>query len=274
MEDRGSLERAMSGVHVALHLAALTRARNEDEFRTVNEGGTRRLVEAATESGTCHRLVYVSSLAAAGPATRDRPVTAFDEPHPLTAYGRSKLAGERICEAVQDEIQTIILRPPAVYGPRDKDLLPFFKLAAAGILPAPTGPRRRLQMIHAADLAQGILAAAFSDRARGVYHVAEATAYTWEEILELMARAVGKSGRVVPVPRPLLDAVGAFMGKWGRLTGEPQIFDRDKVRELLAPGWLCETAGARRDFGFSATIPLEEGLVKTVAWYRDRGWLQ
>jgi hypothetical protein len=104
--------------------------------------------------------------------------------------------------------------------------------------------------------------------------VAEPNAYRWEAVLELMADAVGKQGRKVPLPQALLKAVGALNGALGRISGHPQIFDSDKVRELLAPGWLCETSAARQDLAFSAEIPLADGLRTTAMWYREKRWLR
>ncbi|MFH1762959.1 MAG: NAD-dependent epimerase/dehydratase family protein [Gemmatimonadota bacterium] len=271
--DAASLREATSGVDVVLHLAALTRAKTEEEFRAANETGTRSLLEAAVNAGSCRRFVYVSSLAAVGPAVEGRPVTASDPPRPLTAYGRSKLAGERACEEAAGDMDVLILRPPAVYGPRDKDLLTFFSLAARGILPVPSGPPRPLQMIFVSDLAQAILAAAYAEDVHGIYHAADPKAFSWAEVLDLIARAVGKKGRRIPVPQSLLRIAGEVNGALGRAFGRPQIFDGDKVRELLAPGWLCETDRATKDLGFTAATPLGLGLRQTAEWYRKEGWL-
>lgn len=272
--DRDSLARACQGVHTIVHLAALTRARNEEEFRIANENGTRHLVEAAQETSSCHRFIYVSSLAAAGPAANGRPVEPTESPHPLTAYGRSKLAGELAVQEAAGEMKVAILRPTAVYGPGDRDLLAFFRLANLGLLPIPTGPPRSVQLVHVHDLSRAIHAAALSREARGVYHIAEARAYTWGEVLGLVARAVGKQGLEVPIPKALFRVAGALSGVVGRLAARPQVFDSDKVRELLAPGWLCETQRCQEDLGFTASIPLEEGLRTTAAWYKEKGWLR
>jgi nucleoside-diphosphate-sugar epimerase len=107
-----------------------------------------------------------------------------------------------------------------------------------------------------------------------VYHLAESADYEWGEILELMARAMGRTGKLIPVPRSILQSAGVLSGVWGRVSRKPRIFDRDKVRELLAPGWLCETDRAREDLGFTASVPLERGLKQTAAWYRSEGWIR
>jgi len=276
--DRASLDQAVREADVVVHLAALTRARDEAQFRATNETGTALLLEAAASTGTCRRFIYVSSLAAVGPSRNGSPVTALTAPRPLTAYGRSKLGGERACLAATG-LQVAILRPPGVYGPRDRDFLTFFQLAARGILPVPTGPPRTLQLIHVGDLAKAIKLAALEEGparqpgTTGIYHVAEERAYTWREVLLLMANAVGRKGRIIPVPAVILRVAGTLNGTIGTMRGRPQIFDLDKVRELLAPGWQCETDGAARDFGFSAVVSLERGLMETASWYREKGWL-
>jgi nucleoside-diphosphate-sugar epimerase len=272
--DPTSLVKAAGDVDVVLHLAGLTRARNSDEFRGVNENGTRNLLQAATESGTCRRFVYVSSLAAVGPAVPGSPVDRNTVPHPLTAYGRSKLAGERVLDEAPNSMEVVILRPPAVYGPRDRDLLSFFALATWGLLPVPTGPQRHLQLIHVTDLAEAIAVAGSQAGVRGIYHVAHREAHTWAQVLELIAKAVGRKGRKIPLPQTLMKLAGGVNGILGRALRRPQIFDSDKVRELLAPGWLCETERAREDLGFEARISLGEGLKQTAAWYRKEGWLR
>ena len=268
--DQDSLRRAVGDAEVVIHLAAATRALSEEEFRATNAGGTRRLLDAMEAEGGRRRLVYLSSLAAAGPAD-ERPVGTEDEPRPVTAYGRSKLEGEE--EALgRSGTDVVVLRPPAVYGPRDRDLLPFFQVADRGILPVIGRRDRRLQLIHARDLAEAIASAADPQAPTGVYHVAEPRAYGWDEVLELMAAAVGRRGMRVPVPAAAVRGAAAASELVARVTGRPVIFDRDKARELLA-GWMCETEAAERAFGFRAAVPLARGLEETAQWYRAYGWL-
>ena len=272
LEDAQAIRAAMTGVDGVLHLAAATKARSMDEYQRANVAGTQAVVEAMLESG-CKRLVYLSSLAAVGPPVDGRPVTPDDPPHPLTTYGRTKLAGEKVCEAVSEMLEVAILRAPAVYGPRDRDVFEFFRLANFGVVVLPSGPTRRLQMIHAADLARSLLMAATADRVSGVYHVAEARSYEWEEMARMVADAVGKKARLFKLPGAMISSAAAVSESVAGLLGKSTIFNRDKARELLAPGWLCETELARRDFGFETHIALQDGLKQTARWYRDHGWL-
>ena len=270
MTAPATLRRAVEGTDTVLHLAAATRALRPATFHAVNGEATARLVEAMEADGRRRRLVYLSSLAAAGPRD-DRPVQPDDLPRPVTSYGRSKLEGERAALG-SATLSVAVLRAPAVYGPRDRDLLPFFRLAQRGVVPVVGSPDRRLQLIHVGDLADGVLAAAGSE-ATGIFHIAEPRAYRWAEVLDLLEAAVGRRGLRVPVPGPLVRAAAAVAGAAARLRGRPVIFDRDKAREILAPGWLCETDRARRELGFEARVPLGEGLRETAAWYRAYGWL-
>jgi nucleoside-diphosphate-sugar epimerase len=274
LHDAGALGRAVQGVDVIVHLAALTHARSAAELHRANETGTRDLVAAAlgAEPGP-RRFVYLSSLAAAGPSRNGRPVTVEDAPRPLTAYGRSKLAGEFACLAAADLLDVVVLRAPAVYGPRDRELLRFFQFANRGILPVPSGPARPLQLVHAHDLARAIERAVNVPGVRGTMHIADPQAYDWETVARLIARAVDTSARVLRVPGAAIIAAATVMEFGTRLTRRSSIFNLDKAKELLAPGWLCETEGARAALGFVAGIRLPEGLRETARWYRDHRWL-
>lgn len=272
-EDGNALRRAVQGAEVIVHLAALTHARTPAELDRVNIDGTRALRDAVLAAEPRpRRIVYMSSLAAAGPSN-GRPVGRSDTPRPLTAYGRSKLGGERVLLEAAAQLEVVILRAPAVYGPRDAEMLRFFRMARRGVLPVPAGPVRPLQLVHVHDLARAVVAAVLAPAASGVYHIAEPRAHGWAEVCALLGRVTGRRVRLVRLPKLAIGAAGVASELGARLVGGSSIFNRDKVRELLAPGWLCDTADAQAELGFETQIELEEGFRQTWEWYRNEGWL-
>ncbi len=274
LDNQAALARAVRDVDIVFHLAAATRARSEREYYQVNAEGTRALIEAVLATRPRpRRLIYLSSLAAAGPAHNGQPIGSGDAPQPITAYGRGKLAGEQFCLDAASELEVVVLRAPAVYGPRDRDLFLCFRLAACGILPVPRGPDRLLQFIHVSDLVEALVRAAAVPNAVGLYHVAEPRSYAWSEVAVWIAKAVGRRVRAVQVPHWLVQAAATASEFATGSVGRATIFNREKARELLAPGWLCETETAKRDLGFEGRIPLPAGLAGTAAWYREQGWL-
>lgn len=277
LEDRDSLLRAVSEVDTVFHIAAVTKAQSDAEYLRVNAVGTQLLVDAMqtrrSKPARPRRLVYLSSLAAAGPALDREPIKPEHEPNPLTAYGRSKLIGEQACLAAADAFRVIALRAPVVYGPREKDFFLLFRLAAHGVLLTPTGPERVVQLVHVDDLVRALLRAAIAPAAHGIYHVAESRSYAWSEIAACLSRSVGRSVRMIRIPQPLLRAAAIVSELGAALRGRGTIFNREKVTELLAPNWLCETALASRDLGFEAQIPIEIGFAETATWYKQQTWL-
>ncbi len=274
-EDVSSLERAVTGVDVVLHLAAATRARTEQEYRAANVDAPRALIEAMRRARPRpRRLVYMSSMAAAGPSQAGRPVAESDPPRPITVYGRSKLAGEQLVLEADDAFDVGVIRAPAVYGPRDRDLLIYFRLVQGGLLPLPAGPDRWIQLVHVADLARALVAAARAAEVSGVYQVAEPRAYRWAEVAGMIERVLRRRALRLSVPRWSVWMGAALVEASAAMVGRASIFNRDKVRELLAAGWLCETERARRELDWTPRWELEEGLRDTVRWYREHGYLR
>lgn len=128
-------------------------------------------------------------------------------------------------------------------------------------------------MVHVADLAKALVHAVVAPRAAGVYHIAEPRTYTWEQVGRMVGEAVDRRVRVVRVPAALIAGLAAVSELTAGAVGRSSIFNRDKARELLAPGWLCETESAKADLEYEAGIPLAEGLRTTAQWYRQQGWL-
>jgi len=272
---------AVSGADAVLHLAALTAARGLEEYMRVNTAFAHGLGRAALAAAVPPKaFVFVSSLAALGPRTgegsgEDEPsglIRETDTPCPVTHYGVSKLAGERALLGLQG-LPLVILRPPAVYGPGDPELLPLFRLAARGVFPL-ANRGARISLVHVDDLVRAIALGAERGRAGESYHVAHGDPVAAEDLPRVLARALGRERLLaVPVPYGVLWGAAALSELAGRLRGKAPVFNRQKARELAAPGWACATQKAKRELGFTADIGLPVGLAMTALWYRERGWL-
>lgn len=261
----------MCGADVVFHVAGSIAARSEADFLAVNRDGTAAVAQACRRAGV-GRLVYVSSLAVTGPAERGRSVDEAWPPRPVTAYGRSKRAGE---EAVRESgTPFTIVRPPVVYGPRDRQTLRLFRLARWGFVPLLGDGLQELSLVFAGDLADALLAAAAARDAEGrVYHAAHPEIVTQRALMEAIARAVGTWPRFIPVPYAVVRAGLAVAGALARLAGQRTGVDPAKAPEFLAAAWTCATEALARDAEWRARVPLAQGLAETAAWYRQAGWL-
>ncbi len=265
---------AVDGAEVVVHCAGKTKAVWRRDYYAVNEAGTIALLNACEHSGgSLRQFILLSSLAVTGPGTPQEPATEDQEPAPLSDYGRSKLLGER---AVREgsPVPWTVLRPAAVYGPRDGDFHVLFKAVSSGIVPLIGGGRRPLSMVYATDLARCVLAVVGrSDAHGGVYHVAHPEPVTQRGLVDAVAFAMHRDPWAVPVPTLALYPLALGRDLYARLTGRASIMNLQKVPEYSAPGWVCSTEAARRALGFEARVALPDGVRHAAEWYRRQGWL-
>ena len=274
LDEPRSLREAVRGVDQVYHLGGLTRARAAREFSRVNGEGTRRLVRACLETPDGpRRLVHLSSLAAVGPMPKATACAEDMSPRPVSPYGSSKLEGEAAVLGVRDRLHVTVLRPPVVYGPRDRGVLEVARWVARGLLPMPAGPSRTLSLCYVQDLVAAVLAAGASTVPSGeIFHVAGEGAFTWEQVGDALGEALGVRPTRLRIPAPILLALATGADAWAWLARRPQYFSRGKVREA-AGHWLCDTGKARRQLGVVPSVGLSKGAEVTVKWYREAGWL-
>jgi len=276
--DQEALACAVQGVDRIVHLAGLTKAVDEAGYDAGNVTPVEYLLEAVRKHNqTLKRFLFVSSLTAAGPAADGLSgVRESDSPHPVSAYGRSKLRAETLCLERSADIPITIVRPPAVYGPGDRDILQVFQMLAKGVLVmAGSAAKQRFSMIYVDDLVSGIMMAARSDRAVGrIYYITSRFPCSWDDLIAASQQVLGlKKLHRVSLPKPLVFLVGLVIGATGSLTGKPQLINLDKANELVQDYWVCSPEQAQLDFGFTAGTSLVEGVGKTISWYRHQGWL-
>lgn len=276
VEDAESVRRAMAGVDAVVHSAGLVKARDEAEFFRVNVTGTRNMLDAAKAvAPSLKRFVLVSSLAAVGPSHDGRPVPADARPAPVTRYGRSKLEAERLALAEKDALPVTVLRPPMIYGPRDRESFAFFQSVSRRFLPMLGDGTNTMSVIYASDAASACVRALDRDVPSGrAYFIDDGRVYVWREMLADVERALGVRALVrLGLPLPLVRGAALASEGLGRLTGKAVMLTRDKLNELSAPHWVCDSSEARSELGWTPEVSWAEGTRRAVAWYREHGWL-
>jgi nucleoside-diphosphate-sugar epimerase len=274
LSDPQSLDAALQDVTHVIHCAGCTKALRKSEFYEVNQAGTRNVVEAVNrQQGRIQRFVHLSSLAAGGPALPDKPAREDDLPHPVSEYGKSKLAGElELHGACKTEY--VILRPPAVYGPRDEAFLPLFKAVQAHILPRFGSGRQTLSLVFAKDLAEAVATCLTHPAAAGkTFYVASGEVTTARAVAGEIAGQMKTWTLPLSLPTVALWPLCCLQETISWLTGRPSVLSRQKYAELRAPGWVCDPTRLRQEVGFVDGTTLKNGIAETLAWYRQEGWL-
>lgn len=270
LEDEGALRELVRGTATVIHLAGVVRAGRAAEFHRANAAGTGRLVAAMLAVAPRARLVHVSSLAAAGPSATPEGRAPQELPAPVSAYGRSKLVAEEVVRA--SGLAWVILRPPAIYGPGDRDVLQFFKLVACGVVPLPAG-ERWVTMAHVADVVRAILAACCVGSGE-VFHLGEPQPRRLDDLVAILASSADlPAPKILSMPAIVLRAAGVAGDLLLVLGARGVAMTSDKARELLARHWSSATLPSLRRLGLPGYVPFDVGARATWAWYRRHGWV-
>ncbi|HEY9014858.1 MAG TPA: NAD-dependent epimerase/dehydratase family protein, partial [Gemmatimonadales bacterium] len=213
---QSALVEAIEGQDVVYHVAGAIAARCEADFVAANREGTRNVVTAAMSASP--RFVLVSSLAAGGPSPRGAPLDGSQSPRPVTAYGRSKLEAERVVR--ESPLRWSIVRPPVVYGPRDREVFKVFRLVRLSLAPVFGDGTQELSAVHAVDLARALVAVGTSTRSEGqIYHACHPEIFTSAGFVQSVAEAMGRRVRIVRVPAGVGRTLLRLTEAGARLTG-------------------------------------------------------
>jgi dihydroflavonol-4-reductase len=265
-----NLERAVRNVSTVFHLAGLTSAVDDESYTRINVEGTRNIVQAMQRSAPGALMVFCSSLAAAGPTRGVRPLNETDLPDPVSPYGFSKLTAERIVE--ESNLEYVIVRPPAVYGPRDTDILAAFKMAHRGVVFRVAPEDQLLSLVHVEDLARGFIQTVERE-GRGLYYMTDGMTHTWSALIENISRAVGTRPRIVAVPYAIADFIARSERLRASIMSSKPLLTPGRIIELTQSNWTCDDTRARLDLEYDSVVSLPEGIRATAEWYRQNGWL-
>lgn len=301
LADVEAMSAAFDGVDIVYHVAGLTAAFTRAEFERANTAGVANVLAAIRGARRRpRRLVYVSSLMAAGPS---HPEVARREHHHaragFTLYGDSKLAAEKLVHeaARAGEVEAVIVRPPAVYGPRDGDVLQMIRSAKFGVIAQPGLRPTWMSFIHALDLVDGIARAGERGRpiprdgehvlgdggcpydhvpedpshpaGTGIYYLTDGERHTVVSFGKAAATALGRRALALPFPQAAVWTLAGVNHAIGRLRGKAPALTLDKAKGSMAPGWWCDDGRARRELDYAPQWSLARGLEHTIEWARS-----
>lgn len=263
---------ALAGVTHVIHCAGCTKSVRAAGFFESNHLGTQNLVQASNSQPGVQRFIHISSLAVSGPATPANPARESDPPRPISVYGESKLAAE-VEVRERSRVPVTIIRPPAVYGPRDQGFLPLFRAVSRHLLPRPSS-RQAISLVFVRDLAAAVVACLLNPHAAGrTYFVASPEIVTGRAMGEAIASQFGHWTVPCPLPTYALWPLCLAQEITARVTGKPRLLNLQKFAELRAPGWVCDPSLLKAETGFECSTSLEQGVIETLKWYREQKWL-
>jgi nucleoside-diphosphate-sugar epimerase len=270
-----SWEPLLEDVDTVYHVAGVTRCRKPAEYYEGNYLATKKVVDTCMRvSPDISHFVYVSSQTAIGPSVDGLPVGEETPYHPVSHYGKSKMLAELEVQRAEGKLPVTIVRPSAVYGPRERDMYDYIKTIKHGLKLLIGFHDKLMSLIHVEDLVNGIILAGESALAAGEkYFLGSEEYYSYSEIGATIARVVHRHPLSLRLPHCLVWSVGAVSTVIGKLSGQQVFLNIEKAREVVQPAWTCSVAKARTQLGFHQRVSLEEGMRQTYRWYVENGWL-
>jgi nucleoside-diphosphate-sugar epimerase len=262
LEDPESLKRLVAGVTAVVHCAGAVRGASAAQFNQVNVEGVARLVQAARELHPLPRFLLISSLAAREPQ--------------LSHYSASKRGGEDALRSGAGGMMWSVLRPPAVYGPGDRETRPLVRCMQRGLAPVLGPSASRFSLLYVEDLADGVRhLLEMTEWAPGPFEIHDGTpgGYDWEDLIRTVARILRKPVRQLRVPRGLMQIAACANLSGARVFGYRPMLTPGKVRELTHADWVCDDALLRAATGWTPRFLLEDGMRRTLEHLRDGRWI-
>ena len=273
--NKESLIPVVKNIDMVFHLAGLTKAKKAQDFFRFNVGGTENLASACLEHNDgLNRFVYVSSQAAGGPWEKGPGKNENDPSLPVCLYGKSKKMAEDKLFDLQKKLPLVILRPCAIYGPRDAGMLKIFKLIARRIKFSIAGMDQRFSLCYIQDLIDAIMLAGEGSKGIGeFFFISDGKQYTMEQIGDAFSSVMQVKAIRLRIPKSFIIGLAWFSENLSKILGKTSNFGCDKARQLLQENWVCDIAKAKTLLKFNPCFDLQKGSRITVDWYRRENWL-
>ena len=259
-----------------IHNAGVVSAPRLEDYYTVNYEYLKNLIEAIKSSNNkLEKFIYISSLASYGPAS-SADLSDFlkeeDQPNPINTYGKSKLKSEQFISA-QSNFPYIIIRPTAIYGPREKEIFTFFKLISKNIEGYIGNKNQHLTFIYVKDLTKTILDATLSRFSQKAYFISDGKYYPQTDLGKYAKKLLNKKTFRLHVPVSLVRSIAWLLEQPAKLTGNYPALNLEKVHILESMNWKCDLTTVKEDLNFQPKYDLERGLEETLRWYTENKWL-
>lgn len=273
LHDLDSLKTGMKGCDIAFHVAGIVKAPNALIFERENVQGSENVLRIAQKAGV-KKVIMLSSLAAVGPSS-GVPLTENSPYNPVSMYGESKKHMEQMIHAqAKPEDSISIIRPPAVFGPREDQIFDFFRASSKGVSPIiGDGKSTRISIVYCSDLVRGILLAA-QHKGQGVepYFISGEQTYTWNHIANITAKALGRKVFKLHVNANYVKKMAVAIEFLAKVIGEYPTLNKEKAKELSLE-WTCSVEKAKRLLNYSEQTGLEKGIYQTLYWYKAHQWI-
>ena len=273
--DNEVLGKVLIDVDYVFHVAGVVKSKSKDGFYRGNTLATKNLIELTYKSNPkIKKFVFVSSQAVCGPNPDDKPITEEYIPRPITTYGITKLKSEEEVLKFKDKIPVSIVRPPAIFGPRDTEILIYFKTFSKGLNSIIGFGDKYLSLVYVDDLIDGIIAASGEKVKSGeIFFICSDSSYNWNEIAETTSIILNKKPVKIRIPHFVVFTVGAISQCLSAFSKNAATLNIEKCKDITRKRWVCSNEKAKRILGFNPANSLEEGFRKTINWYKENNWL-
>ncbi len=275
LNNKADLKNVIREVDYIYHVAGVVKSKSKEGYFTGNVETTKNLLDTVVENNVkLKRFVVVGSLTATGPSLNGVAVDEKTICNPITTYGKSKLEEEKLALSYKDKIPITICRAPAVYGERDTEIFIYFNTFSKGLTTLIGFDEKKLSLIHVLDLVNGIYQASISDKAVGeIYFLSSEEYYTWDQINKITASILNKKPIVIRIPHSIVYLIAAIAQFLSYFSSKAATLNIEKAKDLTQKYWICNTQKAKDHFNYKQYISIEEGIRRTINWYKEQGWI-
>jgi dihydroflavonol-4-reductase len=258
------------------HIAGVVKSKDKAGFEKGNYLATKNLLELTLKNNpNIKKFIHISSGAVCGPNPDDKPMSETYEPKPRTTYGITKRMAEEEVIKYKDKFPVVIVRPPAVFGPRDTEILVYFKTFSNGLNSVIGFKEKYLSLIYVVDLVNGIVLAAEKNTVSGcIYFICSDKEYNWNDIGNITSKLLGKKAIKVRVPHWIVYTVGAIAQFFSIFSSKAATLNIEKCFDITRKKWVFSNEKAKKELGFKEQYTLEESFGKTIDWYKEMKWIK